>query len=134
MAEEVLVKEILSNEMINSGAELTRLLDQANLVVNASLWLYIPESDVWRLIIASPEVSQFGPKKVYQKILPFLSHEHEKKLHIGLKNISVVESDDPLIKLLRTAIVTGMGISGIRFSKNSINGHFIEDSYIYRVT
>jgi len=134
MAEEVVVKEILTQGMIETGAELTRLLDQAPLVVSASLWLYIPESNIWRLIIASPEVRTYGPKKVYQKIQPILSQIFEEELSIGLKDISVVENNNPLIALLRMAIRTGDGISGIRFSRNTINGHFIEDAYIYRMT
>lgn len=134
MAEEVVVKEVLTKEMIEAGAELTRLLDQTPLVVSASLWLYIPESNIWRLIIASPEVRTYGPKKVYQKIQPVLSQMPEEKLSIGLRDISVVENNNPLIALLRMAIRTGGGISGIRFSETAINGHFIEDAYIYRMT
>jgi len=134
MAEEVVVKEVLTKEMIEAGAELTRLLDQTPLVVSASLWLYIPESNIWRLIIVSPEVETSGPRKVYQKIQPVLSQILEEKPSIGLKDISVVENGNPLIALLRMAIRTGDDISGIRFSKNTISGHFIEDAYIYRMT
>ncbi len=134
MAEEVVVKEVLTKEMIEAGAELTRLLDQTSLVVSASLWLYIPESNIWRLIIVSPEVETSGPRKVYQKIQPVLSQILEEKPSIGLKDISVVENNNPLIALLRMAIRTGDGISGIRFSRNTINGQFIEDAYIYRMT
>jgi len=134
MAEEVVVKEVLTKEMIEAGAELTRLLDQTPLVVSASLWLYIPESNIWRLIIVSPEVETSGPRKVYQKIQPVLSQILEEKPSISLKDISVVENGNPLIALLRMAIRTGDDISGIRFSKNTISGHFIEDAYIYRMT
>lgn len=37
-----------------------------------------------------------------------------------------------LVKLLRIAIRTGLGISRIQFSKNVINGHFVVDALIYR--
>jgi len=53
---------------------------------------------------------------------------------IPLKDIAVIDSNDPLIKLLRVAIKTGGGISGIRFTKNVINGTPIEDAYIYRIS
>ena len=53
---------------------------------------------------------------------------------VSLSDISVVENTDPLVTLLRTAVKTGMGIAGLRFSRNTINGHFIEDAYLYRVT
>jgi hypothetical protein len=45
-----------------------------------------------------------------------------------------VKDNDPLVLLLRKAIVTGPGISGIRFTSNSVNGTFIDDAYIYRLT
>jgi hypothetical protein len=73
MAEETVVKEILTKEIIEAGADLTRRLDEASLKVSASLWLYIPDSNLWRLIIASPTVRKNGPKKVYQKIQSILS-------------------------------------------------------------
>lgn len=130
MAEETVVKEILNNEMIEAGKGLTRRLDQARLGITASLWFYITESNVWRFIIASPEVRSHGPKKVYQKIQSVLS---EIQSSIPLKDISVVENDHPLISLLRVAVRSDV-VSGIRFSKNTINGHFIEDSYVYKMT
>jgi hypothetical protein len=134
MAEETVVKEILTKEMIEAGADLTRRLDEAGLKVSASLWLYIPDSNLWRLIIASPAVRTDGPKKVYRKIQSILSRIPGDASIIRLTDISVVEDNDPLILLLRIALRTGDGISGRRFSRNTINGHFIEDTYIYRIT
>jgi len=134
MAEETVVKEILTQEMIQAGAELTRRLDEAHLEVRASLWLYIPDKNLWRLIVASPAVRQDGPKKVYQQIQTILSKMSDKTWRIPLHDISVVEDSDPLIALLRISMSTGDGISGIRFSRDTINGHFIEDTYIYRMT
>jgi len=134
MAEETVVKEMLTQEMVQVGAELTRRLDEAHLEVRASLWLYIPDKNLWRLIVASPAVRQHGPKKVYQQIQTILSKMSDKTWKIPLHDISVIEDSDPLIALLRSAMNTGGGVSGIRFSRNTINGHFIEDAYIYRMT
>jgi hypothetical protein len=50
--------------------------------------------------------------------------------------LSVIRLLDPnaeLVKLLKTAIRTGAGVESIRFSKNVISGHFIDDALIYRV-
>ena len=134
MAAETMVKEILTKEMIQAGADLVRRLDEAHLEVNASLWLYIPDANLWRLVIASPAVKDEGPKRVYQKIQSVLSQVPDEAYKVTLSDISVVENTDPLVTLLRTAVKTGMGISGLRFSRNTINGHFIEDAYLYRVT
>jgi hypothetical protein len=134
MAEETVVKEMLTQEMVQAGAELTRLLDKAHLEVRASLWLYLPDKNLWRLIVASPAVRQDGPKKVYQHIQTILSKMSDKSWKIPLHDISVVEESDPLIASLRTSLGTKDGIAGRRFSRDTINGHFIEDAYIYKMT
>ena len=134
MAEEVVVREALTNEMIETGAELTRRLIAAQLSFNACLWLYLPESSKWRLMIGSPEVTRHGPRKVYRKVQSVLSEPPEDLPRISLMDISVVEDNDPLISLLRRVVKTGDSVSGIRFSQSAINGQFIEDSYIYRLT
>jgi len=134
MAEETMVKDILTKEMIQAGADLVHRLDAAQLEVSASLWLYIPDANLWRLVIASPAVKNEGPKRVYQKIQSVLSQVPDAAYKVTLSDISVVEHTDPLVTVLRTAVKTGMGISGLRFSRNTINGHFIEDAYLYRVT
>ncbi len=91
MAEETVVKEMLTQEMIQAGAEITRRLDEAHLEVRASLWWYIPDKNLWRLIVASPAVRLDGPKKVYQKIQTILSTMSDKTWKIPLYDISVVE-------------------------------------------
>jgi len=134
MAEETVVKEMLTQEMVQAGAEITRRLDEAHLEVRASLWLYMPDKNLWRLIVASPAVRHDGPKKVYQQIQTILSKMSDKTWKIPLHDISVVEDSDPLIVSLGTSIGTKDGISGRRFSRDTINGHFIEDAYIYKMT
>lgn len=134
MVTEMVVKEALSGEMISAGAELTRQLDKARFSVYASLWFYVPETNTWRFIIASPDVRTRGLKKAYKQVQSIVSKVPEDQPRIALKDITVVDSTDPLISLLRVAIKTGDGISGIRFSQNMINGVLIEDGYIYRLT
>jgi len=134
MAEETVVKETLTKEMIEAGADLTRSLDLAQVPVSASFWLYLSESNVWRLVIASPEVGTSGSRDVYQKVQAIISRLPQDRRHIELRDISVAEKDSLLIELLRKAIRTGSGIAGIRFSRNTIDGHYVEDTYIYRVT
>lgn len=133
MVKEMVVKDFLSHEMIAAGAELTRRLDEANLIVDAALWSYTTDSRTWRFIIASPEVRTHGPKWVYKKVQTVLFRMPPEYSKISLKDIAVVDNRDPLITLLGTAIKTGEGVANIRFSQNVINGVFIEDAYIYRL-
>jgi hypothetical protein len=133
MAEEVLVKDVFSRDMEDGGAELVRGLDQANIPVDAALWLYIPELNVWLLMLSSPEVSTKGPKSLYHRINRVLSGMTGSKFKLTIEHISVVDPRTPIISALGSFISTGPGISGIRFSRNVINGIYIEDAYIYRL-
>lgn len=128
------VKESLSNELISAGAELTRRLDEARFIVSASLWFYVSDSNVWRFIIASPEVRIHGLKKAYKQVQSVVSKITDERQKISLKDITVVDSKDPLISLLKAAVKTGDEISNIRFSRNVVDGVLIDDAYIYRLT
>src|SRR5205807_4384376 len=128
------VKESLSEQMISAGSELIRRLDEAGLPVSGALWFYDPESNYWRLIIASPEVRNQGLKAIYKAVQSVVEAVPEDQSIISLKDISVVDSSDQLISLLKVADKTDTGISSIRFSRNMINGTLVEDTYIYRLT
>jgi hypothetical protein len=133
MADQTVVKNMLTDLMIKAGEDLIKLIDQSRIQVSASFWLYQSDSNTWRLIIVSPEVASIGPRKMYAKIQALLAKQSEY-LPLELKDISVVGTNDSIASLLRTAIRTGDGISGIRFTENTVNGSFIEDAYIYRMT
>ena len=127
-----MVGTTLVKEWIEAGKRLTQALDEANFRFVASLWFYDPDTDDWRLIIASPLFDQEGPLGAYRAIQTVLDSLQQEDLR--LSNISVVSPDHHLIKLLRVALKTGEGISGIRFTRNRIKDQFIEDAYIYRLT
>lgn len=133
MAENTVVKDQLTDAMVEAGAELTRKLDEAGLVTNAALWLFVPDINEWRLLFASPEVSAQGPRKVYEQIRLALQQLGDRASAAPLSVIGLLDENAELVKLLRIAIRTGPGIGRIRFSKNVINGHFVEDALIYRV-
>jgi len=130
---ETLVKESLSSELISAGAELTRRLDEARVVVSASLWLFTAENNGWRFIIGTPEVRLNGPKQAYRQVQAVISRIPVEQVRIPLKDVTVADSNDPLFSLLRIAVKTGDGISAVRFTHNVINGTLIEDAYIYRI-
>ena len=133
MVENVLVKEILTESMIKAGAELTRILDQMNWPLTASLWFYFAEENQWKLLISSPSVATEGPKRAYQRVQEALGNFPQDMPKIDLEDVAVTDDSHPLISLMKVAIPTGGGISGIRFSRNVINGQVIEDAYIYRL-
>lgn len=133
MAQDLLVGEQLSSDMIESGARLVAALDKLNVVVKGAFWLLMQEH-VWRLFVASPEARTVGPKALYRKIRSANSKVASPASTVSTADISVIDDKAPLYGLLRSTIQTGPGISGIRFSRNVINGQLIEDAYLYRLT
>lgn len=107
-------------------------LDNAKIVVDAALWYYFPDIQNWKLLLSLTEMIKQGPKAAYQSIQEELSQIHD--IPFSLDDIAVTNPDSSILKLMRSAINTGTGISGIRFSNNVINGQLIQDAYIYRLT
>jgi hypothetical protein len=132
VAESAVVKEQLTGLMIDAGAELTKKLDESGLPVTTALWLFVPELNEWRLLFASPEVGTKGPRDVYEKIQQVINQLGEKASAVPLSVVGLLDPNDDLVRLLKVAIGTGPGVNRIRFSKNVINGHFIDDALIYR--
>ena len=129
-------KPTLADADMKAGELLLKKLDKIKFDVKAAFWFYMPDSEEWRLFFASPLFDEKGPTKTYEKVqslLPRLEEQLEQDYELSLQNISVVSPNDDLIKLLKTAVKTGPGISHIRFARNVINNVFIEDAYIYRV-
>ncbi len=121
-------KTALVENDIEVGRQVTKALDDARIAVKASFWFYEPGASEWRLIIATPLVDRKGPRAAYAAIQRAL-----RDIEFPLRKVSVVGPRHSLIKLLRIALRTGGGISGIRFTHNTINNVFIEDAYIYRL-
>ena len=132
MAEGAMVKEQLTGSMIDAGAELTKKLDESGLPVTTALWLFVSEVNEWRLLFASPDVGAKGPRDVYEKIQQAINQLGEKASAVPLSVVGLLDANDDLVRLLKVAIRTGPGVNRIRFSKNVINGHFIDDALIYR--
>lgn len=132
MAKDVLVTEALSEQMMAAGAKLVERLEDGNSSVKSAFWLFFPEEKLWKLIIASPLVSSEGPRSFYKRIDAANQKAEGKEPVISLNDIRVTGIEHDVVQLLRVAVATGAGISGIRYSRNTINGHFIDDAYIYK--
>lgn len=132
MAETVVVKEALTREMIEAGAELTRQLDAAQIGVRAALWLYLPEYNTWRLFVAVPKLNKEGPRKMYKKIQSVLAKIPAHQTKVNLSDISLMDTQDSFVTHLRTLVKTGPGISDARVSDSFANGHSIDEAYVYR--
>jgi hypothetical protein len=128
-----MVETNITKEMINTGAAFIQRLDEHGLRPDAAFWFYFSDEQKWKLIIADVKVGTEGPKNIYQKMRKLLADYPDDISGLSLDDVTLTRPDAPIISLLRVAIRTGPGISGIRFKNNAINGTLIEDAYIYRV-
>ena len=133
MAQEILVSENLTTDMISVGESLLKKLDKTDAKVTATFWLFLSEERSWKLFFTSELVKSEGPKKYYKKIVDALKTFKEKEITISLNDIGVTDNSDKTALLLSSEFHTGQNILKKRISRETINGHFIEDAYIYRM-
>jgi hypothetical protein len=123
----------LRQELIDAGAALVSKLDESSLQPDAAFWFYFPDAQAWKLVLAEVKVGLEGPKEGYRRIQRLLGKVPNQFAALSLDDVTLAKPDAPLVSLLRSALRTGPGISGIRFSNNVINGTVIEDAYICRL-
>ena len=119
-----------TDEMRLAGESLVSELDKRNFLVKAALWLVEADRHGWRLIIARPNVHKEGPLKQYKVVQQALA---KIRGPLALATILVRDVKDPLIKDLAATIGAGKRVSGTRCSQIAIEGHYVEDAYIYRL-
>jgi hypothetical protein len=132
MAENTVVKEQLTDEMIEAGAKLTQKLDELGLPILVAMWFFQSDINEWRLLFSSPLLPAEGPRTVYEKIEEARKALGTQAERLPLSAIGLIGTNHQLVQLVRTGLPTGPGVSRVRFSKNVINGHFIDDALIYR--
>jgi len=127
-----MAKTTLVERDLEAGATLIRALDQAGWIPSAALWFYLPDDEVWRLILALPEDGGLRQQDAYRRLADVLETNGLSEA-LSVDDVGLARPDDQMLTLLRHAISTGPGISGIRFTHNTINNVLIEDAYIYRL-
>jgi hypothetical protein len=125
-------KETLVKTDLDVGRRITEALDQTEIKLRGSLWLFDKEEDDWRLILVTSLVDSRGPMATYAMVQRALA-KAQLTSELSLRKISVMSPNDALIKTLRTALRTGPGMHAVRVTKTAINNTFIEDVLVYRV-
>ena len=107
--------------------------DRALFRVKAGFWLYYPESEEWRLVIATPLVDEKGPLDTYTQLQDVLQHVlfEIQPSDLYLQNIAVMSPGEPIIKALRGAMRIADDSSYVRLTKITLRGTYIEDAYVY---
>jgi hypothetical protein len=114
----------------DAGKRLLDELDAINFPIQAAFWMYFSEPAEWRLVIASDRVSQRGLREAYAEVQGLVRDRYSE---LRLPDISLRESDDALVKVMRSAIKRTKEASGIRLTGITLSGIYIDDAYIYRL-
>jgi hypothetical protein len=134
VAENIVVKDQLTDAMVDGGADLTRKLDELGLKTSAAFWFFMPDLNEWRLLFASSEVSAKGSRDVYRRIGRAIDALGRGTSAVPLSAVGLLENDADLLKALRRVVaLTGPGLARLRISKSAVNGHFIDDVLVYRM-
>lgn len=126
-----MAKASLVGNDIDLGARILQHLDEHGFVVTA-LWILDPDSQEWRLVLASPIVDQAGPKQSYQALQHQLRMLDDRLL---LSDVSLVGPGSPLVRALRGVIHTDAhATEPMRISKTIVDNALIDDAIVYRLS
>lgn len=140
MAEEVVVKEQLTPEMVQAGDELTkRLRSDKDFDLLCSLWLYSSDFNRWRLTVGTPIVDSSGPIQAYRHIEAAVGGDWPYP-DTPLYEISILRSNHSLVRALRSLGPFPAGPAptpAVKFHKKirltPVQDVFIEDALVYYV-
>ena len=122
-------KIALVEDVIREGRRLLEELKGVGFPVESALWYYWPDSVEWRLSIASPVVSQEGPRYAYTRIWSILD-SIEPKLDLALEDLSLTSSNERLVGSMDRQPAPS---SARRDGGSVVGGVLIPGAYIYRL-
>ena len=142
MAEEVVVKEPLTPEMLESGWELAKALTDKQIELSACFWLYTAETNRWKLVMSFPQVDTEGPSKAYGIIQSVIRPEGFRQFEpqsfgrlvtLYLDDISVMSASHPLVRSVASIQMDAHEL-GSRQKSTRIGQVFVEDAFIYNLS
>lgn len=113
------------------GRRRLNVIGPSHFRVQAAFWWYSAESLDWRLVIATPLVDEKGPLEAYKDMQKVLIWHPD--LNLSLQNISVLSPKDERVKAFKKALKIAPDPVGVRFTRSSLNGTYIDDAYVYRL-
>ncbi len=117
---------------IDRGRELIAALDRDNLKIAVALWVFLPEYEDWRLVLASRRFHTPDPRAAYG-----LLYDAAAKAGFTEANtppVMILRMDEPFVKDLRRMFAKTASVEGMRLGGQMFGARFLEDGYVYRIS
>jgi hypothetical protein len=116
---------------LTTGLDLVQALDRAALSISVALWLYSPDHEDWRFVLASRRLDAAEPSEAYG-----LVHDALAAAAISLEKtppLLIFKMSDPFIRALRRIFAKTKSVEGMRLGGQYIGDRFVEDALVYRI-
>ncbi|MBI5763252.1 MAG: hypothetical protein HZA51_06975 [Planctomycetes bacterium] len=127
-----MVARSLVEKDIDAGRRVADALSQAQTPVQAVLWLYLPEFEEFRLLVATSIVDRDGPLAAYKAIREALEGIPESQRPAPF-SISAVSPSDSVVRGLRKVVRAGPAGSDVRISNTLVDDVYVQDAFVYRL-
>jgi hypothetical protein len=106
-------------------------LDCSDLSISVALWLYSPEHEDWRFVLAARRLDAAGPSDAYG-----LVHDALAASGVPLERtpaLVILKMSDPFIRALRRMFAKTKTVEGMRLGGQLIGDRFVSDALVYRI-
>jgi hypothetical protein len=114
-----------------TGLDLVSALDASALPISVALWLYSPDHEDWRFVLASRRLDAAEPSERYG-----LVHDALTAAGISLERtptLMILKMADPFIRALRQIFPKTQSVEGMRLGGQVIGDRFVEAALVYRI-
>lgn len=125
-----MAKATLVSIDLDRGAEVLKILDDAQLQIKVAVWLFSPDHEDWFLVLASRHLD--GLKDAYREVNEVLN-KAGYPFH-KTPSIMILTMNDPFIRDLRKRFGKAKNVEGMRLGLLTIGNWFLEDGYVYRIS
>jgi hypothetical protein len=122
---------ILVNSDIDAGRDLVRILDEASFPITGAAWIYFPDLEEWRLVVRTPKAAG-NLHEALLEVARALDAKGDLRKRIDLARVKLVPPGDRMLEAIGKVMKVD-GLGAVRFSRNVVNGIYIDDALIYRL-
>jgi hypothetical protein len=109
-----------------AGSELVQALDRSTLSISVALWLYSPDYEDWRFVLASRRLDAVEPSDAFG-----LVHDAFSAAGLSLEKtppLPILKMPDAFIRALRKNFSKARTVEGMRVGGQLIGDRFVEDA------